>query len=784
MTVWVLRVALGVAILFGVAAPAGWAQTGVAASAVNLDQLPKHPIPYRVLRGRLAPKPRHPAVQAGAKATQSPTPAASPTVGAAHPPATFATTVLPNTPAPQTAGLKAPPSPPAAGSSISTAPTAQPLPRPPPTVVETPTKPAAPLPPPPPPLPAPQIGAELHPQDALPAADLAAYVDGQISAAMALNHINGMTVAIVQNGQLVLEKGFAGPDAILRRKLDPRASLVRLGSASQILTWIAVMKAIEEGRLKLDDSINTHLSEALKVPDEGFDHPVLLRHLLSQSAGFEDRALGRRYVLDPDRLLPLEEALRRFRPHRVRAAGLLSIPSDYSVALAGEAAAKAEGLGFDQMIESKILLPLGLTHTSFREPYPAREGLPDPLDATLAANIASGFRWTPDGLAAQPFAYGQSLAPGVAASTTADDMARLMIALLSNGHLGSATLYGPTTAGLIGTPSQHPAGGMQGWGHGLALMRLPSGPLALFDLGTSLTFQSQIFLVPQMNLGIFVAADTDTGAAAVAGFPPALIAKFYGGTSTSPSPVPPSTSQMDVAGSYLSAQRTYHGLEAFADRLTLGSSVRLNPASGGLVIRAHGQVSVFAPAGPDLYRAWDGAELFLSDVKNRAQAYILGSAGGGAQRVDRVHTLGFLAAFAASVLLASLASFSGLFTRDRTDQRETRSQTAANAVQIATCVVWCLALCLFGLFLKNGAGPSALMFDWPNRWLVVASWAALTAAILSLATAVQVPGVWREGRRIQGWSLWRKIRHTGTVILFIAFSALLGAWGALEPWSS
>ena len=778
------RLVTVVALLLATATPAAIGQTPRPASsvsaAVDLDQLPKHPIPYRLLRGHIPAKPR--AGAAAAKPAAPATPSVNGATSPSPPPATRAAPGTAATPPGAPAGatpIQAESRPP--GSTSSSPP--PPAPRPPPAALAAP-KPAVPTPPPPPPPPAlatPQPGARLKPEDPLPTADLEAFVDGQLVGAMAINHIHAMAVAVVQNGQLVLEKGYSGPEAAGGQGLDPRKTLVRLGSASQLLTWIAVLKAAEDGRLKLDDPVNSHLPDALRIPDEGFDRPVLLRHLISQSAGFEDRALGRRYVADPDRLLPLEDALRRYRPRRVRAAGLLSIPSDYGVALAGEAAAKSEGLGFDQMIEMKVLAPLGLFHTTFREPYAARDGLAEPLASGLASTMAQGFRWTSRGFQPLPFAFGQSLAPAVAASSTPDDMARLMIAMLNSGRLGAISLYNPSTSALIASPSQRPAGGMQGWGHGLAMKRLSTGHLALFDLGASLTFQSQVFLVPQLKLGVFVVADTDSGVAAVSDLPPLLVSRFYGGAVAAPGTPPP---QVDVAGSYLSAQRTYHGLEAFADRLTLGSSVRFDEASGALTIHSRHMTKAYAPLGQDRFRAWDGDELLLSDIHDRAQAYILGSVGGGAQRVDLLHTTSFLASWAAVVLAASLASFTGPFTRDRTDNRETRSQTVANAVQIAACVFWCVAIGLFWLFIKDGIDASALMFNWPNRWLMVASWCALTASLLSLATVVQVPSVWRAGRRIQGWTVWRKIRHTLTAALFIGFAALLAAWGALEPWSS
>jgi hypothetical protein len=433
-------------------------------------------------------------------------------------------------------------------------------------------------------------------------------------------------------------------------------------------------------------------------------------------------------------------------------------------------------------METEILKPLGLSHTSFREPYPAAPSLPDPMSQSLAGAAANGFHWTGAGFEPQSFAYGQSLAPALSASSTADDMARLMIALLNNGRMGETTLYSAKTAALLRTPLQRPAPGLDGWAHGLAMQRLPGGFEALSESGTAPAYQSTVALVPGLNLGVFVVANTDTGGALAQALPGAVVQRFY--ASQKAATTPNATEDIDYSGAYLSASRAYHGLEAFADRLTLQSEVTTD-GSGALALRQGGGARLFSPtrtAGQ--FQSEDGEELFTPVANGRAQAYVFGSGGGAAERVGGVHSRTVLGFWAAATLLTVLASFAGLFIRDRVDPRETRAQMIANVTQVVTCVVWCLAFAAFALFAESGLSRSALMFDWPNRWLVVASWSALLAGALSVLMVTQLPGAWREERRIHGWSIWRKLRHTGTVIVFLVFSGVLAAWGALEPWSS
>lgn len=747
-----------------------------AASSSTSDVLPKYPIPYKTFKTLGAkPKPAG-AASSSAGATNKVEPAEQKTTTAPVTRPTPAavqnpqTTVRPSEPKVAASVAKAPPpTPPVAVAKASPAP----------------LKSATPAPPivPPPPLIAPQPGARLQPGQPLPGSELEAFVDGQIARAMVSDHIAGAAVAVVQNGQLIMEKGYGSTSTAPSMRIDPRTTLVRLGSASQIFTWIAALKAVEGGKLNLDAPVNTYLPDDLKIPDEGFLKPILMRHLMSHTAGFEDRALGRRYTRDAARLAPLEQALQQLRPRRVRAAGLLSIPSDYGVALAGYIVSKAQGRPFDQLIEDQILKPLALSHTSFREPYPAGNGLPDPMSQALAGRMATGFHWSAGGFEPQPFAYSQSLAPALSASTTADDMARLMIALLNNGKLGETSIYSPKTAALLRAPLQRPAPGMDGWAHGLAMQRLPGGFEALTDVGAAPAFHSNLVLIPSLNLGVFIVADSDTSAGLIRALPGAIVQRFYGGQ-TIVSQTSPLSAGIDVSGDYLSARRAYHGLEAFTDRLTKSSTLRL-AANGELIAANRTETRTFDPTqNAGRFRGADGGELFAPTVNGGAQLYILGSGEGAAERVGGLHSRFVLEFWTLTTALTVFASFAGLFIRDRIDPRETRPQTAANITQVVTCVVWCLAFGAFFLFAKNGLSSADLMFDWPNRWLVLASWSALTAGLLSLLMVTQLPGAWREERRIHGWSVWRKVRHTFTVAVFLVFTGVLASWGALEPWSS
>ncbi len=179
----------------------------------------------------------------------------------------------------------------------------------------------------------PANGPRLQPGTPIPPAELEAFVDGVVREAMTTGHIAGAAVSVVQNGQVVLKKGygFAAPG----RAVDPDNTLFRIGSISKTFTWIAVMKEVEAGRMRLSAPIDLYLPEPLQIPDQGFAQPILVRDLMSHSGGFEDRTLGQLFERSPDRIRPLADYLREERPRRVRPSGQVSVYSNYGAMLAG-----------------------------------------------------------------------------------------------------------------------------------------------------------------------------------------------------------------------------------------------------------------------------------------------------------------------------------------------------------------------------------------------------------------------------------------------------------------
>ena len=635
------------------------------------------------------------------------------------------------------------------------------------------------------PAPQPLAGARLPAGVPVPPAELEAFVDGLVREAMAGDHIAGVAVSVVQNGQVVLSKGYGFADLEpAARRVDPDRTLFRLGSVSKTFTWIALMQQVEAGRIRLDAPVNTYLPPHLDVPAEGFRRPLRVRDLMTHTPGFADSALGHLFESDPAEIRPLEKYLQEERPRRVREPGLFPTYSNYGVALAGALTGRVAGAPFTDLVERRITGPLRMTRTTFREPSPAPSGAPAAMPAALAGQLSQGFRWTGQGFDERPFEIIQHVAPAGSASSTASDMARYMLAILNGGTLDGAAVYGPRTATAFRTVLDRAAPGVAGWAHGFIEYPLPGGRTGYGHNGATLSFHTSMVTVPELGLGIFVAANTDTAAAFVNRAPALVVQRFY--TPLQPPPLRGSPALRENAaayeGSYLTTRRAYAGLERFVS--IFPGVITVTVSEDGRLLVAHGdEVRAWAPDGPPgRFRSVDGETRLAFEMRDGRAVRLLAPSA-AYERLSWLEDPGLLAVFALLTVLACVLILLGSVLRLARGARQSPAQRRSSWAETVTAVLWLTA---FGAFVVWGAGAADeanIVYGWPGPVLLTAAWSAFAAAVLSLGLLLllfpALRGDWRGG-----WSVWRALRHTATVLILCIFSGLLLSWGALTPWSA
>jgi CubicO group peptidase (beta-lactamase class C family) len=164
-----------------------------------------------------------------------------------------------------------------------------------------------------------------------------------------------IAVSVMRDGELAWEIAVGTADVETGREATPETQY-RLGSITKTFTAAAVMQLRDEGGLDLEDTLDKHV--------EGAKHAPTIRRLLSHTSGLQrethdDAWLQKRFA-DVDELLDTLD-----RAEGVLPPGARFHYSNLAFALLGILVERVSGISYAQYVETKLLQPLGLEHTSF-----------------------------------------------------------------------------------------------------------------------------------------------------------------------------------------------------------------------------------------------------------------------------------------------------------------------------------------------------------------------------------------------------------------------------------
>ncbi|MGK6319275.1 serine hydrolase domain-containing protein [Sphingomonas sp. DT-204] len=316
-------------------------------------------------------------------------------------------------------------------------------------------------------------------------ADVDAWLDGYMPYALARGDVAGAVVVVVKDGQVLTQRGFGYADVAARRPVDPERTLFRPGSTSKLFTWTAVMQLVEAGKLDLDADVNRYLD--FKIPPYRGE-PLTLREIMTHTSGFEEIIKGLLAFDKP--VKPLGDVLKERIPERIFAPGSTPAYSNYATALAGYIVERVSGMKFDDYVERNIFQRLGMAHTSFRQPLPAN----------LRPLMSRGYELG-SGKAQRYELIG--LAPAGAAASTGADMAKFMIAHLSDG----GPLLRPETARLMHTAQNKSVPGNNQMALGFYEQWI-DGHRAIGHGGDTVYFHTDLMIFPAEKVGVFISMNS------------------------------------------------------------------------------------------------------------------------------------------------------------------------------------------------------------------------------------------------------------------------------------
>ncbi len=238
---------------------------------------------------------------------------------------------------------------------------------------------------------------------------------------LARYHTPGISIAVINDFDIEWARGFGVCEAGTSREVTPD-TLFQAASISKPVFALAVMRLVQEGRLNLDEDVNTYLT-SWRVPALADWQPrITLRQLLSHTAGLTVHGFPGYRNSEP---LPTTVQILNGEPpantDKVEVNIIPGLHHRYSgggTTVAQQVLVDVLGKPFPEIMRELVLDPLGMTNSTYQQP------LPNHWSAKAAtAHLFSGIP-----LEGKHHVYPEMAAAGL--WTTASDLAKVGVELM------------------------------------------------------------------------------------------------------------------------------------------------------------------------------------------------------------------------------------------------------------------------------------------------------------------------------------------------------------------
>jgi CubicO group peptidase (beta-lactamase class C family) len=570
----------------------------------------------------------------------------------------------------------------------------------------------------------------------------------------------GAAVAVVEGSRVLLVRGY-GFANLERRVAATGATVFRVGSLSKPVTATAVMQLVEAGRVDPRHPVSEYVRD---VPlSARLGRPVSVLDLVTHTGGFDVRLEGTAAASDAE-VLPLGRYLGDRMPPAARAAGEAIVCSNHGYTLLGRVVEAVSGERFESYVARHIFEPLGMSGSSFR------------LTPDVERKAAVGYRRGSDGFAPALVVY-PHIFPAAGLNTTAEDMARFLVAHLDGGRMAAARILAPGSVAEMHRQQFTMAPGVPGMAFGF--FEFPGrGQRALVHGGGIRGFMSGLVIWPDRQVGLFVANNGDSDRLVrdlVADFARRFLPKY-----TRPSEAREEPERLErFSGAYRPLSATVGSVEkagvlrgadlevgvTFRGQLTVGRT-RFDGVGGGAFLAESGDGLLWIVERPR-----GGSPMIVRvDPVNGVVPY---------ERVPwyataRCHREVLYACVAVFVsVLAAAARLAGRRLSGAASAPVPRGAVAARGLLALITTMNLLSLVLIVAAFRSPAG-AGMLFGLPEM-ARVALRVNLVAACLGAPLVAGLWAVWRAS----GWPAGTRAHFTVGVAACLAFAAWAWHWNLL-----
>jgi CubicO group peptidase (beta-lactamase class C family) len=323
-------------------------------------------------------------------------------------------------------------------------------------------------------------------------------IDSMYVSASKANQIKGVSIAIVEKGEIVYATGY-GLEDMGNQIPASAASIYRIGSITKSFTALSILQLQEKGLLHIDSSIQNYLPEFELAGSNNQSSALPLRAIMSHTAGLPGDLMNGFFTEEPPASAWTLAQLKQIKP---------SYPVNYCHAysnlgfeLLGAVIQRTGELTYEDYLIENIFNPLHLTSTFV---YP-EEGMRTPFSYNGKKEVLE-----------PPI---RDAAAGLIHSNVLD-MANYLMMYLNQGRFQENTLVSAASIAQMQTNQLQQIVLNDGADYGLGLYskdfyyKTPTDSIAVKVVGhggDTYTFHADMKFIPELGIGVVILTNTVGG---------------------------------------------------------------------------------------------------------------------------------------------------------------------------------------------------------------------------------------------------------------------------------
>ena len=324
-------------------------------------------------------------------------------------------------------------------------------------------------------------------------------LDDFISGAMKDWKVPGLAITVVQDGKVVLLKGYGYRDVSKQLPVTPN-TLFCIASMTKSFVVAELGTLVDEGKLDWDKPVYDYLPD-FRMYDPVVTERLTTRDLVTHRSGlprhdltwYSNADITRKEMVERLRYLQPSKDLRQTFQY-----------NNLMFMTAGYLGGVLHGTTWEEAVRQRVLLPLGMANTNFSV-----------LDSQKSADFAQPYRKAKEEVKQIPFYVQGAVGPAGEINTTAEDISHYLSFQLNKGKYGDKQILSESNAVQMQSPQmviqgtpQFPELGENSYGMGFGVTHY-RGHKMVNHGGAIDGFRSELAFLPNEKIGVVVFVNLD-----------------------------------------------------------------------------------------------------------------------------------------------------------------------------------------------------------------------------------------------------------------------------------